>query len=115
MNATERKNAEAVSAYMERASQTGELHRTDQFFAPQIAEAFTDRVYAVDDLFAQGEKVVARILITGKHTGEFAGHAPTGRTVTVTHFREFQMADGEMIRNSGWFDTGTLLPQLQTK
>ncbi|WP_028609266.1 ester cyclase [Paenibacillus harenae] len=113
MNALERKNVEAVTAFIENEANHGELYRTDQFFAPQITEAFTDRSCAVDEILIQGDKVTARILITGTHTGSFAGNLPTGKAVKVTQFREFRVVDGEIIEHRGWFDTGTLLHQIQ--
>jgi predicted ester cyclase len=113
MKPIEQKNVEAVTAFIEDLSNQSELDRTDQFFAKQIGEAFTNRNYAVDEILAQGEKVTARILITGTHTGTFAGNSPTGKSVKVTQFREFRVVDGEIVEHRGWFDSGTLLPQIQ--
>ncbi|MFC5651986.1 ester cyclase [Paenibacillus solisilvae] len=115
MKTVEQKNVEAVTAFIEVLWNQGDLDRTDQFFAEQIAEAFTDRHYAVDEILAQGEKVVARVMITGTHTGMFAGHAPTGKSVKITQFREFHVVDGKIAGHHGWFDTGTLLPQIQAR
>ncbi|MCC3374517.1 ester cyclase [Cohnella sp. REN36] len=84
-------------------------------FASQIEEAFGDRQYVVDETFAQGDRVIVRLLISGTHAGTFAGHAPTGRVVRITQFREFRLADGEVADHRGWFDTGTLIPQLQAQ
>ena len=111
----EQRNAEAVTAFIEDAANRSVLEKTDQFFAPQIAEAFADRRYAVDEILAQGDKVVARIFMTAVHIGNFAGNAPTGKTVTVTQFREFRVAGGKIAEHRGWFDTATLLPQIQTQ
>lgn len=113
MKTMEQRNVEAVTAFIEDASNRSELDRTEQFFAEQLVEAFTDRHFAVDEFLAQGEKVTARILITGTHTGMFAGNAPTGKSVTITQFREFRVVDGKIAEQHGWFDTGTLLPQIQ--
>ncbi|MBB6672194.1 ester cyclase [Cohnella nanjingensis] len=115
MTNTEQKNAETVIAFIEELRQRGELEHTDQFFAPQIGEAFSDRQFAVDEIFAQGDKVIARILITGTHTGMFAGHAPTGQSAKITQFREFRLADGRIAEQRAWVDTGTLLPQIQAR
>ncbi|NEN85690.1 ester cyclase [Paenibacillus elgii] len=113
MKTVEQKNIEIVTAFIEAAGNRSELDRTEQFFAEQFGEAFTDRHYAVDEILAQGEKVTARIAITGTHQGAFAGKAPTGRSVKITQFREFRVVDGQIVAHRGWFDTGTLLPQLQ--
>lgn len=115
MNTMEQKNVEAVTAFIEDRSNQGELDHTDQFFVKQAWEAFTDRQYAIDEILVQGEKVVARILFTGNHTDTFAGNAPTGRSVKITQFREFRVIDGQIAEHRGWIDTGTLLPQIQSK
>ncbi|MEC0207882.1 ester cyclase [Paenibacillus ehimensis] len=113
MKTVEQKNIEIVTAFIEAPANRRVLDRTDQFFAEQLSEAFTDRHYAVDEILAQGGKVTARIVITGTHQGTFAGKAPTGRSVKITQFREFRIIDGQIAEHRGWFDTGTLLPQLQ--
>lgn len=115
MNTAEQKNIEAVKAFIENAENRSALEQTDQFFVPHMAEAFTDRQFAVDEILAQGEKVVARIRMTAVHSGPFAGNAATGRTVKATQFREFRVVDGNIAGHRGWFDTGTLLPQIQSK
>lgn len=113
MKTVGQKNVEIVTAFIEAAENRSELDRTEQFFAEQLGEAFTDRHYAVGEILAQGEKVTARIIITGTHQGAFAGKAPTGKSVKITQFREFRVVDGRIAEHCGWFDTGTLLPQLQ--
>ncbi|WP_010502921.1 ester cyclase [Paenibacillus elgii] len=113
MKTVEQKNIEIVTAFIEATENRSELDRTEQFFAEQLGEAFADRHYAIDEILAQGEKVTARIAITGTHQGAFAGKAPTGRSVKITQFREFRVVDGQIVEHRGWFDTGTLLPQLQ--
>lgn len=113
MKTVEQQNVDTVTTFIEALWNQGDLEGTDQFFANQIGEAFTDRHYVLDDILAQGDKVVARILITGTHTGTFAGNPPTGKSVRVTQFREFRVVDGTIVEQHGWFDSGTLLPQLK--
>ncbi|MCZ8520476.1 MULTISPECIES: ester cyclase [Paenibacillus] len=115
MNAIEQKNADVVAAFIGDRSNQSLLDRTDQFFAGQLAEAFVDRHYTVAELLTQGEKVIARIFMSGTHVGPFAGLAPTGKTVQATQFREFRLADGMIAEHRGWFDTATLLPQIQSQ
>ncbi|WP_169090462.1 ester cyclase [Paenibacillus sp. PL91] len=113
MKTMEQKNVEAVTAFIEDITNQSILEKTDQFFAPQIAEAFTGRRFTVDEILAQGEKVIARIFMTAVHAGHFAGNAPTGKTLKATQFREFRVIDGNIAEHRGWFDTATLLPQIQ--
>ncbi|MCH5585986.1 ester cyclase [Shimazuella sp. AN120528] len=67
----------------------------------------------MDEVFVREEKAIARIIITAVHDGVFAGNAPTKKSVQITQYREFQVVDGKIIKHKGWFDTGTLLPQIQ--
>jgi predicted ester cyclase len=113
MNTTEQKNLETVTAFLQDKANENLLNETNQFFAPQVTEAFTNRQYEIDEVFVQGEKAIARIIISAVHTGAFAGNAPTGKSVKITQYRHFQVADGKIVKHQGWFDTGTLLVQIQ--
>ncbi|MGN7169155.1 ester cyclase [Paenibacillus cellulositrophicus] len=114
MNTTRQQQVEAAVKWIEEAWKAGTLSQTGQAFIGQLEEAFKDRQYEVDDVMVQGEKVIARVVITGKHTGIFAGIPATGKTVRITQFHEFTVNDGRIVHRFGWYDTGTLLPQLQT-
>jgi len=115
MKTIEQKNIETVTAFIEALPNPSDLDHTDQFFVKQLGEAFADKHYALEETIAQGEKVIARIVITGTHKGTFAGHSPTGKSVKLTQFREFRVVDDKIVEHHGWFDTGTLLPQIQAK
>jgi predicted ester cyclase len=54
-----------------------------QFF-PMLQTAFPDWHSTIDDVIAEGDKVVHRITGRGTHKGEWMGIAPTGKQVTVT-------------------------------
>ena len=53
-----------------------------QFFTMYIA-AFPDLHFAVDDILPSGDKVVARVTVTGTNAGEFMGMPATGKSVSV--------------------------------
>ena len=44
---------------------------------------FSDLHFHVEEIIAEGERVVTRWRLTGTHDGQFLGHAPTGRKVDV--------------------------------
>ncbi len=50
-------------------------------------KAFPDLHLTIDDLVAEGDKVVFRITVRGTHQGAFMGISPTGKLVTVTDAR----------------------------
>ena len=115
MQTLEQKNTETAVAFIEELGKRGDLERTEQFFAGQMMEAFTNRHWTVEETLAQGEKVTARVIITGTHSGMFAGHAPTGKQVRIAQFHELRVVDGSVVHHRPWFDTGTLLPQLKAE
>lgn len=76
-------------------------------------EAFPDLRIAVEDLVAEGDRVVARWTLTGTHDGgEFAGVPPTGERVRVEGFNLHRIADGEIAEEWAVRDTLGLLQQL---
>jgi predicted ester cyclase len=71
---------------------TGNLDTAEELFAPEQAEAakqeaadfrrgFPDVVSTIEDLIAEGDKVVARWTSHATHRGEYMGIPPTGREV----------------------------------
>jgi steroid delta-isomerase-like uncharacterized protein len=58
--------------------------------------AFPDWHEAVEDMIAEGGKVVTRYTSTGTHRGEFRGIAPTGRAVTLPEISIYRVARGKV-------------------
>jgi steroid delta-isomerase-like uncharacterized protein len=56
--------------------------------------AFPDIEDTVEDILAEGDKVVVRWRSRGTHQGQFMGVAPTGRHVAFTGMRPFRIAGG---------------------
>ena len=65
-----------------------------EFVAPFIT-ALPDFQHIVEDLLADGEKVIARYTVRATHKGEFRGCAPTGKQVTWTSIGIYRIADGK--------------------
>lgn len=58
--------------------------------------AFPDLRAAVDDLVAEGDKVVARLTLRGTHKGELFGVAPTGRRVAYEGVALHRMSEDKI-------------------
>ncbi len=73
---------------------------------------FPDMSETIDDLIAEGDRVVGRFVLTGTHEGPFRGIAPTGVKVRVTGIDIVRIADGRICE--WWYseDTLGLLQQL---
>ncbi|HVX28857.1 MAG TPA: ester cyclase, partial [Nitrolancea sp.] len=48
----------------------------------RLHRAFPDLHIAIEDVIAEGDKVVIRNTVTGTHQGEYMGLPPTGRSIT---------------------------------
>ncbi len=58
--------------------------------------AFPDLHYTVEDLVADGDKVVARVAMTGTHQGVYDGTAGTGKSFSVDEVDVFDVIDGRI-------------------
>jgi steroid delta-isomerase-like uncharacterized protein len=74
--------------------------------------AFPDQWWQIDDLIAEGDKVVARTTMRGTHQGDFFSLPPTGRAVEVTGVHVMRIADGRIIEHWGSNDDLGLMRQL---
>jgi steroid delta-isomerase-like uncharacterized protein len=57
---------------------------------------FPDMSETVEDLIAEGDRVVGRFTFRGTHTGEFMGIPPTGRKVSMTGIDIVRIRDGQI-------------------
>jgi predicted ester cyclase len=73
---------------------------------------FPDGRMIIEDLFAEGDKVVIRMTWVGTHTGEFYGQAATGRQVSVTSIGIDRVAGGKIVEGWGEVDMLGLYQQI---
>ena len=77
-------------------SQTQGLEGYKQIGA-YLLSVFPDMKMTIDDLIAEGDKVVVRSTFSGTHKGEFMGITPTGKKITTTAINIYRIADGKLI------------------
>jgi steroid delta-isomerase-like uncharacterized protein len=58
--------------------------------------AFPDLRFTVEDLVAEGDKVVARYTVRGTHRGELMGIPPTGNQIAVEAMEIYRLEDGRI-------------------
>lgn len=77
-----------------------------------VRAAFPDFHISVEEVLADGDKVVLRQVHTGTHLGDFAGVAPTGSRIETTEISIIRMEAGMIAE--GWVnvDQLTLLRQI---
>jgi len=76
--------------------------------------AFPDIQDTIEDIVAEGDKVVIRWMSRGTHQGEFMGIPPTGRRVTFTGMRLFRIAENKIAESWVNIDERGLQDQLGT-
>jgi steroid delta-isomerase-like uncharacterized protein len=82
------------------------------FFRMQRA-AFPDMRMDAQDVFASGDKVTARVRLTGTHQGHFVGIPPTGRQVDVHVIDIMGMGDDGLCHEHwGVMDALAMMQQL---
>ena len=74
--------------------------------------AFPDTHYTVEDVIAEGDKVVARWSMTATHEGEWRGVAPTGRAITFRGVNIHRIQGGKVAEIWNFRDDLGLFQQL---
>ena len=74
--------------------------------------AFPDHHTSVDDIIAEGDKVVTRWTTRGTHQGELFGIAPTNRRVTISGITIDRVVDEKIVETWTNWDLAGLLQQL---
>jgi predicted ester cyclase len=128
-------NKALVRRYVEEVVNRRHLNLLDEIFAPSFVQygADPDRVSGVEDLkqffvmlhsgypdsqgtiedlFAEGDKVVLRFVFRGTHQGEFMGIAPTGKQVTMAGIDICRIADDKTVELWGQEDMLGMMQQI---
>ena len=129
-------NKELVRQMVEEMFNQGNLSRADEFLAPDFVEheelppgippgregvkqltttlrsAFPDLSATIDDVVAEGDKVVIRQTWSGTHKGEFMGVPPTGRRVSIGVIDIIRVDGGKFVEHWGQMDSMSMMQQL---
>jgi steroid delta-isomerase-like uncharacterized protein len=129
-------NKALVRQMVEEVFNRGNMSRADEFLAPDFVEreelppgisrdregvkqlatllrsAFPDFKATIDDIVAEGDKVVIRQTWTGTHKGEFMGAPPTGKNVSFGVIDILRIAGGKCAEHWGQMDSMSLMQQL---
>jgi len=75
-------------------------------------QGFPDFDITVEDIVAEGDKVVKRFVFQGTHSGEFAGIPPSGKRVTMRGITLYRLTRGKVSEIYWNYDVFGLLQQL---
>jgi predicted ester cyclase len=117
-------NKAVVRRLIDEVLNAGQMNVIDELYAPALAPrakrwiapfraSFPDMQMTVIDLIAEGDTVVGHFTCSGTHTGEWRGHAPTGRRFeAVDEVYIFRFQEGRIVHAWGIEDTLGRLEQL---
>ena len=129
-------NKALVRQMVEEIFNRGNMSRADEFLAPDFVEreelppgmprdregvkllttmlrsAFPDFKATIDDIVAEGDKVVIRQTWSGTHKGEFMGVPPTDKSVSFGVIDIIRIAGGKFVEHWGQMDSMGLMQQL---
>jgi predicted ester cyclase len=116
-------NKALIRRFYEEVFNKKNMAAIDDFIAPNQVDdakqtitmyltAFPDLQVTVEDMIAEGDKVVARLTARGTHQGAFLGIPPTGKQGTGTGIEINRITGGKSIEHWVEMDTLGLLQQL---
>jgi steroid delta-isomerase-like uncharacterized protein len=129
-------NKALVRQLVEELFNRGNLSLVDEVFAADFAEreelppgvpegregvkqltammrgAFPDFEATIEDMIAEGDKVVIRQTWSGTHQGEFMGIPATGKRVSFGVFDIMRLEGGKFVEHWGQMDSMGLMQQL---
>jgi steroid delta-isomerase-like uncharacterized protein len=78
----------------------------------RLHRAFPDLHITVEDVIAEGDKVVGRNTVTGTHQGEYMGIPPTGKSVSYNEIFIARFVNGRIAETWGVVDVLSQMRQL---
>ncbi len=74
--------------------------------------AFPDSHFTIEDMVAEGDKVVTRKTFHGTHEGEFMGIPPSGRSVSMGLIDIVRISEGRVVEHWSEGDSLGMMQQL---
>lgn len=64
-----------------------------------VTAGFPDNRHKVEEMIAEGDRVVARVTLTGTNEGAFMGLSPTGRSIEVNEIHIYRLRGGKVVEH----------------
>jgi steroid delta-isomerase-like uncharacterized protein len=71
-------------------------------FLLRYGSAFPDGSLTIEDMIAEGDRVVFRQMFRGTHQGDMMGIPPTGKQITMSGIAITRVANGKIVE--GWYN-----------
>jgi steroid delta-isomerase-like uncharacterized protein len=82
-------------------------------FYDEVLSAFPDTRYVVDDLIAEGDKVVVHWRLLATQQGEFYGMAATGAPISLQGIAIYRVESGKIVERWVVYDLHGLIEQVK--
>ena len=116
-------NKSQVRRYIEDCINKGDMALVDTIFAPARRELvkafhadhegpFSDGIEEIQDLVAEGDKVMARWIFRATQTGEIFGIPPTGKRIEVTGYAVYYFENCQIVWDTMSMEWTDALEQL---
>jgi steroid delta-isomerase-like uncharacterized protein len=116
-------NKTVVRRYIEEVINQGNIALIDELFAPPMRkrvrgflsgghDAFPDGHEEIQDIVAEGDKVMVRWIFRGTHRGTFLGLPPTGKPVEVIGYGTYVLENGQIVWDTMSMEWTDALEQL---
>jgi steroid delta-isomerase-like uncharacterized protein len=79
---------------------------------PMFRAAFPDMRLTVEEMIAEGDKVVDRVTVRGTHEGELMGIPASGKQVEFMETHISRIADGKIVERWGQWDALGMMQQI---
>src|SRR5262245_33602019 len=80
--------------------------------AARLYEAFPDLRHTIEEMVAEGDRVVTRLTAHGSNTGRFYGMPATGKPIRVSEIAIFRIAEGKIVEQWPQSDALGMMQQL---
>jgi steroid delta-isomerase-like uncharacterized protein len=77
-----------------------------------LRSAFPDFKATIEDMLAEGDKVVVRMTWRGTHKGEFMGIPATGKSVSIGVIDIVRFSEDKFVEHWGLMDNASMMQQL---
>ena len=91
-----------------------EVKNLEQFkqYIAELNAGFPDQQVTIDDLVAEGDKVVKQWSAKATHTGDFMGIPPTNKKISLSGITIYRIVDGKVKECVWGYDTYGFMVQL---
>lgn len=77
-----------------------------------LRQAFPDMTVHIEDMIAEGDKVVGRFVVSGTNTGSFMGMPATGKKFTYDEIVIVRFENGKIVEHWAEMDSLGMMQQL---